>query len=54
MGVMVYSLLWVMQDLYHQPYLGSGTFRDHVQGLRLGVQHADVSTVTAWMQGLRV
>ena len=20
MGVMVYSLLWVMQDLYHQPY----------------------------------
>ena len=21
MGVMVYSLLWVMQDLYHQPYL---------------------------------
>ena len=22
MGTMVYSLLWVMQDLYHQPYLG--------------------------------
>ena len=22
MGIMVYSLLWVMQDLYHQPYLG--------------------------------
>ena len=21
MGIMVYSLLWVMQDLYHQPYL---------------------------------
>ena len=20
MGIMVYSLLWVMQDLYHQPY----------------------------------
>ena len=20
MGVMAYSLLWVMQDLYHQPY----------------------------------
>ena len=20
MGNMVYSLLWVMQDLYHQPY----------------------------------
>ena len=23
MGVMAYSLSWVMQDLYHQPYLGS-------------------------------
>ena len=23
MGIMVYSLLWVMQDLYHQPYLAS-------------------------------
>ena len=22
MGIMVYSLLWVMQDLYHQPSLG--------------------------------
>ena len=21
MGTMVYSLLWVMQDLYHQPYV---------------------------------
>ena len=21
MGIMVYSLVWVMQDLYHQPYL---------------------------------
>ena len=21
MGIMVYSLLWVMQDLYHQPYV---------------------------------
>ena len=20
MGILVYSLLWVMQDLYHQPY----------------------------------
>ena len=33
MGIMVYSLFWVMQDLYHQPYslpatLGiSGPFR---------------------------
>ena len=23
MGIMVYSLLWVMQDLYHQLYLSS-------------------------------
>ena len=22
MGIMVYSLLWVMQDLYHQQYFG--------------------------------
>ena len=21
MGIMVYSLLWVVQDLYHQPYV---------------------------------
>ena len=21
MGIMLYSLLWVMQDLYHQPYV---------------------------------
>ena len=21
MGIMVYALFWVMQDLYHQPYL---------------------------------
>ena len=25
MGIVVYSLLWVMQDLYHQPY-GRGEF----------------------------
>ena len=23
MGIMVYSLLWIMQGLYHQPYEGS-------------------------------
>ena len=21
MGIMLYSVLWIMQDLYHQPYL---------------------------------
>ena len=25
MGIMVYSLLWVVQDLYHQPYVGTET-----------------------------
>ena len=29
MGTMVYSLVWVMQDLYHQPY-----FRVEGLGLR--------------------
>ena len=24
MGIMVYSLLWVMQDLYHPPYVICG------------------------------
>ena len=24
MGIRVYSLLWVMQDLYHQPYVFLG------------------------------
>ena len=26
MGIMVYSLLWVMQDLYHQPYWEEPSF----------------------------
>ena len=26
MGIMVYSLLWVMQTLYHQQYVGSFPF----------------------------
>ena len=25
MGIMASSLLWVMQDLYHQPYVGTWT-----------------------------
>ena len=25
MGIMVYSLLWVMQDFVHQPYLEAHT-----------------------------
>ena len=25
MGIMAYSLIWVMRDLYHQPYFGAGS-----------------------------
>ena len=32
MGIMAYSLLWVMQDLYHQPYLGTWTLRGNHNG----------------------
>ena len=27
MGILVYSLFWLMQDLHHQPYLGTWTRR---------------------------
>ena len=33
MGVMVYSLLWVMQDLYHQPYEAPFTLNFEPPGL---------------------
>ena len=33
MGLMVYSLLWVMQDLYHQPELPILFFTVPVSGL---------------------
>ena len=32
MAIMVYSLLWVMQDVYHQPW----DLKLGVQGFRLG------------------
>ena len=36
MGNMVYSLLWVMQDLYHQPYgFWSLGVRAYIQALGL-------------------
>ena len=36
MGIMVHSLLWVMQDLYHQPYLSSSRcpYGLHFRGFR--------------------
>ena len=32
MGIMAYSLLWVMQDLYHQPYNHKKEPSGRVQG----------------------
>ena len=34
MGIMIYSLLWVMQDVYHQPYHNAyeGKGRDYESG----------------------
>ena len=34
MGIMVYSLLWVMQDSYHQPYFVPCFMGFRVQGFR--------------------
>ena len=31
MGIMVYSLLWVMQDFVHQPYVRDQMVRKSVQ-----------------------
>ena len=45
MGIMVYSLLWVMQDLYHQQYVrGPG-----------GLAEASICSAMApesWLRGL--
>ena len=40
MGMLVHSLLWVMQDLYHQPYLsmtkpGVKAVKWHLKGVGL-------------------
>ena len=32
MGIMVYPLLWVMQDLYHQPYCLPGPGKEDRKG----------------------
>ena len=36
MGIMVYSLLWVMQDLYHQPYVWSYVASGRLELLEFG------------------
>ena len=43
MGIMVYSLFWVMQDLYHQPYghlwlASRGLHENYSQLFRSGTQ----------------
>ena len=43
MGMLVYSLLWVIQDLYHQPYCVGLGFRIR----NLGVQMTFAHTATA-------
>ena len=30
---MVYSLLWLMQDVYHQPYCGGSIWRFYLKGI---------------------
>ena len=62
MEVMVYSLLWVMQDLYHQPVdginpalpiprmpwdSGPGTVQSTVEGL--GIYWLALWTLTFWV-----
>ena len=37
MGIMAYSLLWVMQDLYHQPY-----------GVGFGAEDPEAEVLLAW------
>ena len=37
MGIMVYSLLWVMQDLFHQPYGLGMAFIQRSRGSRGGL-----------------
>ena len=32
MGIMVYSLLWVMQDFVHQPYFGVPQYNYSIMG----------------------
>ena len=41
MGIMVYALLWVMQDLYHQPY------ESHGGKSRLGEVTSDLTGLTS-------
>ena len=66
MGIMVYSLLWVMQDFYHQAYDPSLAPRVHVSHLvytlaltsrHVGIQQHSRYCIGTWTlkpEGLRV
>ena len=52
MGIMVYSLLWVLQDLYHQPYTASGYLRaSHFAKLPDGPPESS-RTLNPWFKAL--
>ena len=36
MGIMVYSLLWAIQDLYHQPFHSLGSLVFGIRGFGVG------------------
>ena len=38
MGMMVYSLSWVMQDFYHQPYIWRSRYVYIIRGIRLMIE----------------
>ena len=52
MGIMVYSLLWVMQDLYHQPKYSS-TWRVF-RGLSKWVVSRLISTLKGTLIGVMI
>ena len=49
MGIMVYSLLWVMQDLHHQPY-----YKAHQSSMTCGPDHKSKSEIQPWRSQTQV
>ena len=45
MGIVVYSLLWEMQDVDHQPYHVFLTFSSHVLGQAASTRHVAFEAV---------
>ena len=60
MGIVVYSVLWVMQDLYHQPYYpkvwmkAGGVSGLGIQGLGFRMQGVRLGAVLAACIALRL